>query len=232
MSLFARDHHRRIARVLQALDGPLLSSQGCLLGGGTAIALRYGEFRESVDIDFLVSHLPGYRALRQLLTGPNGLNAVARAGHTLMQARDVRADQYGLRTLVRVDDTLIKVEIVHQARITLAPPAIDDAVCGVPTLTALDMATSKLLAHSDRWADDAVNSRDLIDLAMMQPPLPLLRAAMAKAERAYGDSVRTDLASAIAALRQRPQRLGQCLAALAITVPKAVVWTRIRRLAV
>ena len=96
MSLFARDHHRRIARVLQALDGPLLSSHGCLFGGGTAIALRYGEFRESVDIDFLVSHLPGYRALRQLLTGPNGLNAVARAGHTLMQARDVRADQYGL----------------------------------------------------------------------------------------------------------------------------------------
>ena len=232
MSDFEREHHRRIARVLQALDGPLLSSHGCLFGGGTAIALRYGEYRESIDIDFLVSHLPGYRALRQLLTGPGGLNAVARTGHNLEQAREMRADQYGLRTLVRVDDALIKLEVVHEARITLDPPAADDAVCGIPTLTPLDMVASKLLANSDGWADDAVNSRDLIDLAMVVPTLPLLRQALAKAAGAYGDSVRADLHRALTALRQRPQRLDQCLAALSITVPKAVVWTRIRRLAV
>ena len=41
--MFEREHHRRIARVLQALDGPLLSSHGCLFGGGTAIALRHGD---------------------------------------------------------------------------------------------------------------------------------------------------------------------------------------------
>jgi len=31
------------------------------------------------------------------------------------------------------------------------------------------MATSKLLANSDRWADEGVFNRDVIDLAMMQP---------------------------------------------------------------
>lgn len=59
--MFEHLHHRRIAQVLESLDGPLLKENQCLFGGGTAIALRYGEFRESVDIDFLVSDLPSYR---------------------------------------------------------------------------------------------------------------------------------------------------------------------------
>jgi hypothetical protein len=44
-----------------------LSLRHCYFGGGTAMALRYGEYRESVDIDFLVSDLAGYREMRQLL---------------------------------------------------------------------------------------------------------------------------------------------------------------------
>lgn len=51
---FKRAHHQLIAQVLCALDGKLLREANCLFGGGTAIALRYGEYRESVDIDFLV----------------------------------------------------------------------------------------------------------------------------------------------------------------------------------
>ena len=57
-STFERPHHQRIAQVLCALNAPLLRDNHCLFGGGTAIALRYGEYRESVDIDFLVSDLP------------------------------------------------------------------------------------------------------------------------------------------------------------------------------
>src|SRR5688500_1513296 len=71
--LFERPHHRRVAHALQALDGPRLREWGCLFGGGTAIALRFGEYRESVDIDFLVSDLGVYRELRQVLTGIEGL---------------------------------------------------------------------------------------------------------------------------------------------------------------
>ena len=36
-----------------------------MFGGGTAISLRHGEFRESVDIDFLTCDLAGYRRLRE-----------------------------------------------------------------------------------------------------------------------------------------------------------------------
>ena len=90
--MFEREHHRRIASVLQALDADQLAAHACLFGGGTAMALRHGEYRESVDIDFLVSDREGYRALRQRLSGPQGMRAIARPGMTLSQAREVRAD--------------------------------------------------------------------------------------------------------------------------------------------
>jgi hypothetical protein len=229
--LFERPHHRRIATVLEALDAQVLSANACLFGGGTAMALRYGEYRESVDIDFLVSRVEGYRQLRQRLTGPDGMRAITRPDHTLNQVREVRADQYGVRTLLKVDGADIKFEIVLEGRIELEAPTADDHQCGVATLTPLDMATSKLLANSDRWRDDSVMSRDLIDLAMMAPPAALLRKAMAKAQGAYGDSVATDLARAVEDLRARPHRLDQCMQALAMTtVSKAALWARIRAL--
>lgn len=229
--MFEREHHRRIAGILEALDADKLLSQECLFGGGTAMALRYGEYRESVDVDFLVSHREGYRQLRQWLTGPEGLGAITRRGASLAPCREIRADQYGVRTMLRADGIEVKFEIVLEARIRFDAPGSDDRICGVATLTPLDMATSKLLANSDRWADDAVLSRDLIDLAMMLPSRELLAQAVAKASQAYGASVVSDLNKAIQALRQRPHRLDQCMQQMQMTgVPKALLWQRIKAL--
>lgn len=229
--MFERPHHRRIAAILRALDADLLAANACYFGGGTAMALRYGEYRESVDIDFLVSDAKGYRALRERLTGPPGVQAIARPGALLEASRDVRADQYGIRTLLRTEGIDIKFEIVSEGRIALQAPGAADRVCGVATLTPLDMAATKLLANSDRWGDDAVMSRDLIDLAMMQPDEALFRLALAKAKKAYGKSIAADLDKAIEALRARPQRLDRCMEALQITtVPKALLWKRIKAL--
>lgn len=229
--LFEREHHRRIAVVLAALDAEVLAAHACWFGGGTAMALRYGEYRESVDIDFLVSDLAGYRALRQLLTGPAGIAALVRPGATLTPARELRADQYGLRTLVREGGVAIKFEIVLEARIAFDPPGPDDVIAGVATLTPLDLAAGKLLALADRWRDDSVYSRDLIDLAMMQPPKPLLRAAITKAAEAYGDSIEASLAKAVHDLRERPHRLDACMGAMQMkTLSKAQLWARIKAL--
>lgn len=230
--MFERERHRAIALVLQALDAEALAGNGCLFGGGTAMALRYGEYRESVDIDFVVSELAGFRALRRQLTRPEGLLAITRPGTTLDQTRAVRADQYGVRTMLSVGGFSIKLEIVLEARIELQAPGADDRVCTVATLTPLDMATTKLLANSDRWADDSVHSRDLIDLAMMPPDKKRLRQAIDKASGAYGPSIDADLRKAVDNLRSRPDRLERCMQAMAITgVPKAVLWQRIRALA-
>ena len=228
---FQRPHHQRIARVLDALNGPLLRENDCLFGGGTAIAMRYGEYRESVDIDFLVSDVTRYRALRQLLTGPAGIMAIVNPGAAAVNpTREVRADQYGIRTAVSVDGQPIKFEIILEGRIKLDAPTPCDDVCGIATLTALDMATSKLLANSDRGSDDGVFSRDLIDLAMMSPPIALLREAVVKAEAAYGQSILRDLKKSIDALQGRPGRLERCMQVMAMSLPKAVLWQKMRAL--
>ncbi|MBU0482543.1 MAG: nucleotidyl transferase AbiEii/AbiGii toxin family protein [Proteobacteria bacterium] len=118
--MFKRPHHQKIAFALKALNGPLLRENGCLFAGGTAIALRFGEYRESVGIDFLVSDIASYRNLRQLLTGSGGIAAIVREGvEPLIQQREIRADQYGIRTVLDVADQPIKFEIVLEGRIEL-----------------------------------------------------------------------------------------------------------------
>ncbi|MDG4597300.1 MAG: nucleotidyl transferase AbiEii/AbiGii toxin family protein [Candidatus Contendobacter sp.] len=229
--MFERPRHQKLAQVLFALNGPLLRENHCLFGGGTAMALRYGEYRESVDLDFLVSDVGSYRTLRQLLTGPQGITTIIREGATpLAQTREVRADQYGIRTMVQAVDQPIKFEIILEGRIELTAPASSDEVCGIATLTPLDMATSKLLANSDRWGDDGVFSRDLIDLAMMSPPLSLLRPAVAKAEQAYGKSILQDLEKAINRMQTRHGWLDRCIQTLAMNLPKVQLWQKIRAL--
>jgi hypothetical protein len=228
--LFERPHHRDVALVLQSLDPQALSQRRCYFGGGTAMALRYGEYRESIDIDFLVSELAGYRELRQALGSVHGLQPIVREGLQLELAREVRADQYGIRTHVRSGTSTIKFEIVLEGRIALATPSKADSICGIHTLTPIDLAAEKLLANADRWPDDAVYSRDLIDLAMMQADRPLLEAACVKAEAAYGESIRRALAQAVDALQSRPGRLEECMKAMRIaTVTKAQLWQAIRR---
>jgi len=228
--VFERVRHQRIGHVLEALDAAILRAHRCWFGGGTAIALKYGEYRESVDIDFLVSDLAGYRGLRHLLTGVQGIAALARNGPPWEQPRETRADQYGIRALLVVQEFKIKFEIVLERRMALAMPADTDRICGIATLTTLDLLASKLLANSDRWGDGGVFSRDVIDLAMMQPKLPVLRQAVAKAQQAYGDAVLRDLGKAIDHMKTSEGWLEHCMQALAISVPRAVVWQRLRAL--
>lgn len=217
--------------MLYALNGALLRECHCLFGGGTAIALYYDEYRESEDIDFLVSNLAGYRNLRQLLNSPQGIAAIVRSDSTpLRQAREIRADQYGIRTVLLVAEQSIKFEIVLEGRIDLLAPGAQDAICGIATLTPLDMVASKLLANSDRWGDDSVFSRDLIDLAMMTPTLGLFRQAVEKAEQAYGKSILQDLQKAIHRIQQRDGWLERCMHVLSIDLPSALLWQRIRSL--
>jgi Nucleotidyl transferase AbiEii toxin, Type IV TA system len=229
--MFERAHHQRIAQVLRALNATLLLENRCLFGGGTAIALRHGEYRESIDIDFLISDRACYRNLRQLLTGSEGVGAILAAGtKSFVQARELRADQYGIRTALLVENQAVKFEIVLESRFELSAPASGDAVCGIATLTLQDMATSKLVANSDRWADDGVFSRDLIDLAMLSLPANQLRQAAAKAENAYGQSIREDVEKAVERMRTRHGWLERCMQTMAITIPRAALWQKIRNL--
>ena len=229
--VFERSHHQRIARVLESLDGAWLRSQQCWFGGGTAIAMLQGEYRESVDIDFLVSDLAGYRELRQRLVGARDLGPLMQPGRApIALTREARADQYGVRTFLDVEGAAIKFEIVHEGRIAFEAPGRNDRVCGIATLSRTDLAASKLLANADRWRDDSVFARDAIDLAMLDLPPRRLKPALDKAVGAYGANIATDMRRALEGLRQRSGWLRRCIQALSIDLPLAAVQQQLRGL--
>ena len=92
------------------------------------------------------------------------------------------------------------------------------------------MATRKLLANADRWADASVFSRDAIDLAMMSPSMELLNTAISKAQLAYGNAIVRDLNKAIEKLSTRDDWFDRCILAMDIETPKALIWKNLQRL--
>jgi len=204
--MFKRAHHNRIQTLLTALDADFLNRNGCFFGGGTAIVLALGEYRESVDIDFLCASQDGYRELRNTITNVS-LGAIF--ARPVELAREVRADRYGIRTFLLSDGVPVKFEIVSEGRIPIE--GLVDPVTGVPTLSRSDMYAEKLLANADRYNDKAVASRDIIDLAMMIghwgriPP-----EAWGKARKAYGASVDQAWQAAVDLVGERGH-LAQCL---------------------
>ena len=227
--MFTRPHHQRIAKVLASLDADLLKQHNCLFAGGTAIALGYGEYRESVDMDFLVSDLSSYRYLRNLVR-EQGLQALMKgtdAGQ--FQTSDIRSDQYGIRTKVFVEGKPIKFEIVLEGRIGLAKPGKKDSILGVASLTKLDMAASKLLANSDRGLDRGMHCRDVIDLAMLNLSKTEFVEATTKTKAAYGEAILKDLSKVIDMLGEANGLLERCMKAMDISVPRALLWQHISK---
>lgn len=214
--MYSRPHHQRIQKVLESLDTQLLLKCQCLFGGGTAIALSLGEYRESVDIDFMVSSVDGYRELRSIVSSEGIAALMTRA---LPLKREVRIDQYGIRCALDVDDGRpIKLEIVFEGRVQLADPLPEDRIDGAWTLAMEDKVATKLMANSDRWADDAVWSRDLVDLAMLTDGGRADPAGVGKAVRAYGEGVLRDFEKARARLLERDQWLATCMNRMGMTM--------------
>lgn len=215
--MFERPHHRRIVALLARMDAGFLKSASCYFGGGTAIALQLGEFRESIDIDFLCADQEGYRLLRSSVFD-QGLGKLFPGGVDLL--REVRADRDGIRAIVTAEGTPVKFEIVREARIALA--GTDVAGIPVPCLTPTDLFAEKLLANADRWGDKSAMSRDIIDLMVMQQhwgdiPAP----AWEKARGAYGDAVSAAYAKALDMLQADSAYLAACLTRMGVNAATA-----------
>jgi hypothetical protein len=227
---FMREHHQKIAHVLNSLNHEKLSNAHCYFGGGTAIALKYGEYRESVDIDFMVSDIHGYRQLRSDASDPGGLANIFSTLSQIDTSQEVRADQYGIRSAVKVMGSSIRFEIVLEGRITFDQPGDTDKIHGVQCLNVADLIASKLLANSDRWGDASVFSRDLIDLVMMKFTTPEWQSGFAKSTRAYGESIHRDLIKACDAFLNKPVHVQGCLSRLKMNIPPTVLVDKVRDL--
>lgn len=209
--MFNRPHHRLIERLLNAFDAQILIETECFFGGGTAIAMMLDEYRESIDVDFLCASQDGYRRLRNIVRRER-LGALLK--EPVHHVRDVRTDQYGIRTLLSIDDVPIKVEIVREARIQLQ--GVLDPILPVPCLSRDDMFAEKLLANTDRALDRAVLSRDIIDIAMMVRHWgDVPKVALDKAYNAYGDTVLRMFEGAFRLIGDKPY-FDKCLAAMSI----------------
>ena len=210
---FRRPWHRLVWQVLESLNGDLLARARCWFGGGTRVAMELGEFRESVDVDFLCEDREGYRILRSTVTQSSLGDLVSRP---LELVRDVRADMYGIRTFLRVDGQPVKFEVIFEGRIPLTGEA--RSPFPVEILARPSCFAEKLLANADRGRDASAHARDLIDLAFMAAHWPEedQRSGMATAQSAYGSAVRRELDAVLSGLNDADYRQ-RCLAALSVS---------------
>ncbi len=216
---FTRESHRQVAAVLSRLDRKFLERAGCHFGGGTRIVLELDEYRESRDVDFLCASREGYRQVREAVS-ESSLGALASKGLAL--AREVRGDQYGVRTWIDCGSLKLKFEILREARIDLAGMKVSR----VP-VSCLDHAhafAEKFLANADRGLDASTLSRDAVDLAFMIAAWPGAEAirGLELARDAYGTEVDRKLSSAVGKLREDRGWRSRCIEGLGIEDTKTL----------
>ena len=222
--MFRREQHRKVLALLQVFDSPKLSHCKFLFGGGTRIVLDLEEYRESHDIDFLCSDAEGYAELR-FEASTKGYDALLKADsrHGLHFPREMKIDQYGIRFPAEIEGSLIRVELIREARIDLNPGVRPDW-SPVDCMGVSDCYAEKILANSDRWADRQVFSRDLIDLSALCTRLgPVPEEAWSKVERAYKTAGRNDLRKAIKSFAQDDSYRQRCFQGLRIEAPEAIL---------
>ncbi|WGZ95224.1 MAG: nucleotidyl transferase AbiEii/AbiGii toxin family protein [Candidatus Thiothrix putei] len=210
--MFDLEHHQKILTILNALDADFCRDVSAYFGGGTLLALQYGEYRWSKDIDFICPLGAGYRKLRTDMA-EKGYAALFKDQSGIGLPREFKADQYGVRFAVVVGDTLIKFEMVAEARIALDAPVYPEW-CALPCLGFADSCSEKLLSNADRWADAGVRSRDLIDLAVLRLQAEIPALAIDKAENAY--PVKLPLFKALTRFQSNPDYRRQCFTALQV----------------
>lgn len=210
---FRRPAHRQALTILAGLDRDFLAEAQCFFAGGTRIVLELGEYRESKDVDFLCAERDGYRRLRETVSETSLGRILARS---MPLAREVRADQYGIRTFLESDGVRFKFEIIREARIDIESESV--AAIPVPCLTRRHCFAEKFLANADRGLDASTLSRDIVDLAFMIEGWSEAdaRAGMAIAAAAYGDSIQRSLEAALRKLKDDRVYRKRCIDGLAI----------------
>lgn len=218
--MFKHQYHQKIHHILNSLNTPIFEKAGAYFGGGTLITLLHNEYRWSKDVDFLCPVGPGYRFLREFVSEGNRNPSMFFTDTPLLTfPRELTANQYGIRFLVMIEETPIKFKIVAEARIKLDPPERYNWA-PVPCLSLSDRYSEKLLANADRWYDASVESRDLIDLAILRLKDKIPPAAVDKAENAY--PVVSPLRKSLAKFNGSRYR-EKCFSALQIANPEPVM---------
>lgn len=151
-------HHKVIYKALKQFNSDFLNQNKVLFGGGTRIALELNEYRESIDIDFICPNKDSYRAVRSEVTNSSLGNLVLK---DFIYRGGIRADRDAVRTVIDIDNTLIKLEFVSFADYKLTQST--EHFFSVPYLDQKSCYINKLLANADRYTE----YKDILDLIVM-----------------------------------------------------------------
>ncbi len=218
---FQYPFHNQIFQVLQCLDRSFLDRCHIAFGGGTLLALAYGEYRLSRDMDFLCPYGEPFSRLRREIYD-RGYEALFQPNipSNIQFPHEIRTDRDGVRLTIKVDDTSLKLEIVAEGRIQLERPEVRSGF-PVSCLSETDQIAEKLLANGDRWADASTDSRDLIDLAMLIQSIGFSDIAINKAEAAY--RCIDPLKRSIVNFQSKPDYRSRCYSRLQISRPSEIM---------
>src|SRR4051794_106249 len=111
--------HNQVVTVLRMLKAEFLESCGAYFGDGTLLALSYGEYRLSRNIDFLCCYGADFSRLRNAIYD-RGLNALFQSAYvnSFQIPRELRTDRDGVRFSIAIADSILKFEIVAEGRIS------------------------------------------------------------------------------------------------------------------
>jgi hypothetical protein len=165
MELFKRPHHNQLASALLCLDTDMLAKSGCYYGGGTAIAMAFGEKRTSFDIDFLATN--DSMSLLKDRISKNGLASIFK--------RDVKAisepvlGRYMIKGLVQIDGGKpLKLEIMEEnSSHLIGVQGLIEALPNIVTVNKPMMIAQKIMAAMDRGLEKEFNHRDFWDLCVL-----------------------------------------------------------------
>lgn len=118
---------QRVTELLGAFDATLLEKAGCYLGGGAALVLALGEYRQLNNVNFICASAEGYRLLRNTVQDTH-LGALLT--RSLPIVREVRTSAYVVSTFLDVQGAPTKVDFAWEIRVAIS--GTFDAAFGVP----------------------------------------------------------------------------------------------------
>lgn len=172
--VWTKKHHNNIWDIMKSIDIETINKSGLVFAGGTLCALRYGEYRESVDIDFFtnIENQKNFSLFQQNIINGNNGNILLQNQNSKYGINIIRYERNFLQLLIKnnhknnpnEDAKDVKVEFVCSE----VPLVGKTLFKGVLSLSPIASIACKLIAYKIRGKELSSQKKDLIDLLILK----------------------------------------------------------------